>query len=127
MEQAARRLVQASIASFVSAKEAMEAEFGLVGAPAIVQSVLKGAVPRQGKLRGGAEYFGDGNGYTVVFSDEGQAHVDGSNLGALFSVYDLSFYMETSGVDPVPSIEELEAVLDDMAESGELRKAGPKK
>jgi hypothetical protein len=127
MEQAARRIVQASIASFVSAKEAMEAEFGLVGAPAIVHSVLKGTVPRQGKLRGGSEYFVHGIGYTVVFSDEGQAHIDGSDLGDLFSVYDLSFYMETSGVGPVSGIEELEAVLDGMVESGELRKAGPKK
>jgi hypothetical protein len=127
MEQTAWRLVRASIASFSEAKEAMEAEFGLVGAPAIVHSVLKGAVPREGKLRDGSEYFVHGIGYTVVSSGAGQAHIDGSNIGDLFSVYDLSFYMETSGVDPVPDIEDLEAVLEGMAECGKLQKAGPKK
>jgi hypothetical protein len=127
MEQNAWRLIQASIASFAEAKEAIEAEFGLAGAPAIVQSVLKGAVPRQGKLRDGSEYFVHGIGYTVVSSGEGQVHIDGSDLGDLFSVHDLYFYMETSRIDPVPGIEELEAVLEGMAESGKLRKAGPKK
>ena len=62
-----------------------------------------------------------------LFSDEGQAHIDSSNLGDLFSVYDLSLYMQTSGVGPVPGIEELEAVLEVMTESGNLRKAGPKR
>ena len=126
MEQAARQLVQASIAAFASAKAAMEAQFGLVGAPAIVRSVLKGMVPRQGKLRDGSEYFVHGIGYTVVFSDEGQAHID-EDLGDLFSVYDLSLHMQTSGVGPVPGIEELEAVLEVMTESGNLRKGGPKR
>lgn len=127
MEQTAQQLVQASIAAFAEAKAAMEVEFGLVGAPVIVRSVLKGAVPRHGKLRGGSEYFVHGIGYTVVYSGGGQAHIDGSQLGDLFSVYDLSFYMETSGIDPVPDIEELVAVLEGMTESGELRKAEPKK
>ena len=127
MEQTTRQLVQATIASLASAREAIEGEFGLVGAPAIVHSVLKGLVPRQGQLSGGSEYFVHGIGYTVVFPNEGPAHIDGSNLGDLFSVYDLSFYLETSGIDPVPDIEELEAVLDDMVESGALRKAGPRK
>ena len=44
----------------------MEAQVGWSGAPAIVRSVLKGMVPRQGKLRDGSEYFVHGTGYTVV-------------------------------------------------------------
>jgi hypothetical protein len=35
--------------------------------------------------------------------------------------------METSGVDPVPGHEELEAVLEGIVKSGEIREAGPKK
>lgn len=119
--------VQTVLVAFKAAKEAIETTFGVAGAPAVVGLVLKGFKPREGVCLNGLEYSVHGIGYTVVFPDEGQAHIDGSVDGDLFSVHDVSFFLESSGVDPVPDIEVLEVELEKLLRSGSLHKAGARK
>jgi hypothetical protein len=104
----------------MEARAAMEATFGVTGAPAIVSAVLKGVRPRTGRCLNGLEYFVHGIGYTVVFPSGGQAHIDGGPTGDIFSVYDLSFFLETLDDDPVPSSEALTVELDALVSAGEL-------
>jgi hypothetical protein len=120
-------VIEAALASFAEAKAAIEETFCVVGAPEIVSAVLAGSRPRQGLCAGGLEYFVHGIGYTVVFPDGGQIHIDGDASGDdVFSCYDMSFFLESSSKASL-SAREIQDLLDELVGSDRLRRAGSKK
>ncbi|MEV8636329.1 hypothetical protein AB0395_32215 [Streptosporangium sp. NPDC051023] len=119
-----RDVIEAALASFAEAKAAIEETFGVVGAPEIVNAVLAGSRPRQGRCTNGLEYFVHGIGYTVVFPDDAQVHIDGDESGDdVFSLYDMLFFLENSGKTS-PSAREVQDLLDELVASDQLRRAG---
>lgn len=56
-----------------------------------------------------------------------QAHIDGRNAGDVFSLYDVSAFQETAGVNPLPDVTELESELSKLVDTGEIREASPKR
>jgi hypothetical protein len=115
-------LIRAALASYMEAKAAMEVTFGVTGAPAVVAAVVQGSRPRSGLCTNGFEYFVHGIGYTVIHSNGGQIHIDGSANGDTFSTYDMSFFIETSTNSKTPSLGDVESELDTLATEGAIRR-----
>jgi hypothetical protein len=92
--------------SFSQAYAAILDTFRADSAPQIVSAVLKGEMPRNGSCINGWAYYVHGIGFTVVLPSGGQVHFDGSEQGDFFTVYDISFFLETAeGLDDVDQSE----------------------
>ncbi|GAB3900338.1 DUF6896 domain-containing protein [Kibdelosporangium lantanae] len=116
-----RDAVEIALLSFAAGKASIEETFGVRGANQVVRAVLTGSRPRRGRCLDGREYFIHGIGYTVVFFDDGQVHIDGDvDDNDVFSSYDVSFFLKTSGIETV-SDREIRPLLDDLVDSGRLR------
>lgn len=113
--------VHAALASFVEARAALEETFGVAGAPSIVQEVLSGHQPREGRCRNGLEYFVHGIGYTVVLADGCPAHIDGSDHGDVFTAYDVRSFLSECIEEP-PPVEIVNAELGELETAGALRR-----
>lgn len=121
-----REAVTDVLASFVQAKQDIERTFGLASAADLVAAVLKGRKARVGRTLDGLEYFVHGIGYTVVVPSGGQAHFDSGDHGEgdVFSAYDILLFMETSGHVPLPPVDGVKAVLNDLSSEGKLMRFG---
>jgi hypothetical protein len=117
-----REAVTGALVSFVQAKLDIELTFAVASAADIVSAVLKGRKACEGRTLNGLEYFVHGIGYTVVVSSEGHVHFDSGDPGEgdVFSAYDILLFMETSGHLPLPAIEGVKSVLNDLSSEGAL-------
>jgi hypothetical protein len=122
----ARGAVVDALALFLQAKRDLELTFSAGSASEIVSAVLKGQKTREGHTLNGLEYFVHGIGYTVVMSSGGNIHFDSGDRGEgdVFSAHDIQFFLETSGRNPVPAIDEIKSVLNDLNSSGILSRYG---
>jgi hypothetical protein len=115
-----REAVVGALAAFVLAKSAIELTFDATSATEIVSAVLKGQKAREGRCVNGLEYFVHGIGYTVVTPSGGQVHYDSGDAGEgdVFSANDIRFFLETSQHMPVPAIDDIKRILNDLRSSG---------
>ncbi len=126
MNSEARDAVLAALASFAQAKAAMEETFRVRSAAEVVSAVLRGRMPREGHCLNGLEYFVHGIGYTVVTASGGQVHFDsGDEVSTdVFSVHDIRAFLETSGYEYVPTIEDVRDALSQLELLGKVRRYG---
>ena len=105
----------------------MHRAFQLQSTAEIVSAVVRGEAPREGDLGNGYTYFVHGVGYTVVFPSEAQAHIDASDAGDMFTMYDVRHFLRTAEDPPmeVPDLDEIEAACDRLVEQGVLERTRP--
>jgi hypothetical protein len=113
--------IQSAVATFLQVRGLIADSLGSASATALVSAVLSGAVARRGTCKNGWEYFVHGVGYTVVTAAGGQVHIDGSDAGDVFSVYDIRFYLDGIGC-AVPSVDMIRRECDRLEASRSIER-----
>lgn len=125
MDDAVYAEVSGAIDGLLDARRLVADVFGVSSASSLVRRVLDGEVPRQGHFPNGLEYFVHGVGYTVVFDDGAQAHLDAcdGDGGDCFTVYDVRGFLQDK-CEQVPSLESIREVCDEWVARGQLGVSG---
>jgi uncharacterized protein DUF6896 len=113
--------VHVAISAFSEARAMMANYFDAISAEEIVSSVLNGHRPRAGELGDGATYFVHGIGYTVSLPPERAVHIDASDSGDSFSVYDVQSYLDDASQEPPLELAEITRALDSLVDQGLIR------
>jgi hypothetical protein len=113
-----RGSVREALTAFSAAQAMMVDHFAVATTDEIVSAVLSGDRPRAGELGGGATYFVHGIGYTVTLPPERLVHIDASDRGDSFSVYDVQQYLEDAGTGPTPDLAEITEALNSFVAKG---------
>lgn len=106
--------VSSAVAEFVNVRKLMADSFGVASAPALVSAVLSGKMERRGACVNGWQYLIHGVGYTVVTAGGGQVHIDGSDVGDVFTLYDIRSYLDSIGCT-VPGLDVIRQECDRLA------------
>ncbi|MGY0234419.1 DUF6896 domain-containing protein [Longispora urticae] len=118
-------VVECALDSFRKAREHIFEAFGKPSASELVSAVLAGEIPRRGKLPNGLEYFVHGIGYTVVLGTGSHVHVDASEMGDSFSVYDIDFFFKSDDAEIIaPELLTITEICDRLVIGGTLGKVG---
>lgn len=127
MDDAVFAEVSGAIDGLLDARRLVADVFGVSSASSLVRRVLDGEIHRQGHLPNGLEYFVHGVGYTVVFDNGAQAHLDAcdsdSDGGDCFTVYDVRGFLQDTS-ERVPSLESVREVCDEWVARGQLGMSG---
>ncbi|NIL58212.1 DUF6896 domain-containing protein [Salinispora arenicola] len=125
MDDAVFAEVSGAIDGLLDARRLVADVFGVSSASSLVRRVLDGEIHRQGHFPNGLEYFVHGVGYTVVFDNGAQAHLDAcdGDGGDCFTVYDARGFLQDTS-ERVPSLESVREVCDEWVARGQLGMSG---